>query len=751
MRSVPLTSGLSIYAAMTNSSKSMLSGKAEIARLCQSGRFADALRICEPLCTEHPGDPELWFLSGAIHGALGDFARAETCCRKALTQAPGQPMLHYNLGIALLRQERPAEARAAFQTAVDLRPDYPEALTGLGDASFRAGEFNDAVRFYRKSLSIAGNQPQTFHNLALAAMQTADQSNAEQYFEQATALAPAMETAWIGWSRFLLGKGNSGRAIAILEKAISQLPDSADLRYQHGYAKHHAGRYEEAMTSFGHCLRLVSRHRDALFARSMLLRQLGRLSDAMQDLRALIETDPRDARAHAGLAGLYKDEGRINDALAHGRKAVELDPGNAEFHGNLIMNMHYGEGIAPSEVFDAHRAWGLAHAASAHKSTRLVNSPDPERALRIGYFSPDFKEHSVAYFIAPILAHHNRARCTVFCYSNLPPEREDPMTEQLRVRADVWREISAMTDDDAAALVGADGIDILVDLAGHTAGNRLGVFARRAAPVQMTWIGYPGTTGVPAMDYRLTDAVADPDPNADRNYTEKLLRIPQGFLCYAPPPKTPEPAPPPHESKGFVTFGSFNNLAKLNDSLMRWWAAILDAIPDSRLVLKAGALADDTVRARIHASFSRLGIDIRRIELLSWVPTAAGHLGHYGQVDVALDTFPYNGTTTTCEALWMGVPVVTRSGMTHASRVGASLLSNIGLSELIADTADRYVEVAVALAHDLSRMRELRKTLRDRMRGSPVMDGRGFCDRLETCYRDAWWRWCSNQKAPQDS
>lgn len=731
---------------MNNSAKTQQATKAEVARLCQMGRFADALQMCVPLCSDKPDDPELWFLQGAIRGSLGDFHAAEACSRKALSLAPGQPTLYCNLGIALLRQDRPAEAREAFRNALNLRPSYAEGLTGLGDACYALGEFTEAVRYFRESLTVVGSQPQTLYNLAQATLKTGDHSRVDHYFEQATLLAPTIVEMWIAWSNYLLGQGNLTRATQILDKAIAQLPDSADLRYQYGFVRHQAGRYEQALESFDYCLRLDAHHRSALFARAMLLRQIGRLSDAAQNLLTILQINPADAQAHAGLAGLYKDEGRIEESLSHGHKAVELDPGNAEIHGNLVMDMHYSERITPSELFAAHQSWGLAHATELDNPVFKTASADPDRPLRIGYVSPDFREHSVAYFASPIVTHHDRTQHTVFCYSNLAPERADSMTEHLREHADVWRDIASLSDKNAVELIGADGIDVLVDLAGHTANNRLGIFALRAAPIQITWIGYPGTTGVPAMDYRLTDAIADPAPDSDRFCTEQLVRIPEGFLCYSPP-DAPDPGPAPQEHNGFVTFGSFNNLAKVNDLLLVTWAAILKAIPNSRLVLKSIALADDAVRVRMHARLSALGVDAARIDLIPWQPTSASHLGHYRLIDVALDTYPYNGTTTTCEALWMGVPVISWRGQTHASRVGASLLGQIGLTDFVADAANQYIQLATSLALDADRLSELRKTLRDRLRHSTIMDSRAFCRRLEQTYRTAWRRWLRDQQA----
>jgi predicted O-linked N-acetylglucosamine transferase (SPINDLY family) len=315
------------------------------------------------------------------------------------------------------------------------------------------------------------------------------------------------------------------------------------------------------------------------------------------------------------------------------------------------------------------------------------------------------------------------------------------MTERLKQRSHHWHNIRGKTDDDVAALIRADAIDILIDLAGHTENNRLPVFARKPAPVQVTYLGYPNTTGLRTIDYRLTDIEADP-PGQEPYHTEQLVRLPHGFLCYTSPPDAPAVTALPTSTVGHVTFGSFNNLAKMTPEVIGLWAQILKAIPGSRLVIKNKSMKDGPTRERYLALFRETGITEDRLDFVAWIPEAADHLGAYAHVDIALDTFPYNGTTTTCEALWMGVPVITLAGERHAARVGVSLLTRVGLTELIAQSPEEYVKLAVELAADTERLVQLRAGMRERMKHSPLCDAKSFTRDLETAYRGMWREWC---------
>jgi predicted O-linked N-acetylglucosamine transferase (SPINDLY family) len=354
---------------------------------------------------------------------------------------------------------------------------------------------------------------------------------------------------------------------------------------------------------------------------------------------------------------------------------------------------------------------------------RHVNDPTPNRRLRIGHVSADFRDHPVARFLEPLIAHRDTAAFEIIAYSSV--ENPDEVTTSLRSRFDNWHDVAALNAGQLAELIRSHQIDILIDLAGHTSGGRLETFARKPAPVQMTYLGYPDTTGLTAIDYRITDALADP-PGAESRHTEQLARVEGCFLCYP----WPQTEPPRRATHGPITFASFNNLAKISPTTIRLWRDVLAAVPSSRMLIKTTSLGDAPTRAVVAERFARLGLPLERVELLGPAPTQPEHLATYARVTVALDTFPYNGTTTTCEALSMGVPVVSLFGEHHASRVGLSLLTACGLAAWATDDPKRFVEIAARLA-------ETRPTV-SILRPDPA----GFTRTIERIYRDAWTRWC---------
>jgi predicted O-linked N-acetylglucosamine transferase (SPINDLY family) len=469
------------------------------------------------------------------------------------------------------------------------------------------------------------------------------------------------------------------------------------------------------------------------------LQQLGRVDEAIAAAERAIELCP-DSAAYCNLGMCYLERGQLDEAIAAYRRGLELNPADFQLHSNLVYALNYHPGHAPQAVWQEHRQWGLRHADPLLPANpRYDNDRAAGRRLRIGYVSAHFRAHAVAAFTESMLAAHNHAGFEIFCYSNFP--LVDDTTRRFQASADHWRDILALGDDEACGVVRQDQIDILVDLAGHINGNRLLLFARKPAPIQLTYLGYQNTTGMAAFDYRLTDDHADPPGTTDAYYTEKLVRLPRSFFCYLPDRQAPPPGPLGALDRGYVTFGSFNQFSKVTPQVLETWARLLAAVPRSRLILLSRF--SPWLEARVAALFERHGVDPARVEL---APRRAHHeyLKLITTADIALDSFPFNGHTTNCDCLWQGVPVVTMLGRMYASRFGSTAHVNLRLEELIADSPGRYIEIASALAADLSRLSELRAALRARMLDSPLLDAQGFTRNLEAAYREMWDRWCAS-------
>ena len=539
----------------------------------------------------------------------------------------------------------------------------------------------------------------------------------------------------------LVELGRLDEAVEAYRQAACLRPTWAEPLHSLGDVLHERGRLAEATHTFEQALRLEPGSARALGNLGAVLEQQGRFDEALECYRNALAIKPDSAPVVNNLGTLYYQAGRLEEAVAAYRRALALQPDFAVAGSNLLCCMNYLEGLDPAAVRAEYEAWTRRHAAPA--LALHPNEPDPDRRLRIGYVSPDFRAHSVAWFIEPVLRAHDAERFEVYCYASVA--RSDEVTARLKGLCPQWRDIRHLTDARAAEAIRADGIDILVDLAGHTSHNRLLLFARKPAPVEVTWLGYPNTTGLRAINYRLTDALADPPGTTEAWHTEELVRLPQCFLSYQPPVGAPEPGAPPADSGGGITFGSFNNISKVTPETVALWAEVLRGAPGASLLLKSGALAVETVRRRLADQFGRHGVAPNRLQMHGVLPSHCNHLEMYRQVDIGLDTYPYHGTTTTCEALWMGVPVLTLAGRRHVSRVGVSLLENAGLGELVVDSRERYVRLAIALAEDRARLRRWRAGLREQMARSALTDAARFTRNLEEAYRWMWRRWCEER------
>jgi predicted O-linked N-acetylglucosamine transferase (SPINDLY family) len=673
----------------------------------RAGRAAQAEAVYRQILALDPDHAEANHLLGVLAHQHGQLDRAADLMAKAIARRPGYAEAHNNLGNLLRDQGRRGAAAAAYDQALAIDPGFAMAHSNRGNLFKDQGRLGDAAEAYGRALAIEPDFCEAHNNLGLA----------------------------------LHGMGRLSAAAAALRKAVALKPDYGAAYSNLGLVLHDQGALDEAMAAYGTALALDPALAEAHGNLGLALQDQGRLGPAAASITKALELRPDRAELHNNLGALRKNQGRLVEAVAGFAKAVELDPGDAAAHSNLIFCMNCDAGFTQADIYAESRRWEAAHAAPG-AARAAPDDPDPDRRLRIGYVSPDFKRHSVGRFLAPLMAHHDRRRFEIHGYAEVVnPDAETRRFEDL---ADGWCSTVGMTTPALAARIRADRIDILVDLAGHTADSRLAAFAGHPAPVQLAWLGYPNTTGLSAMDYRLSDAIADPPGPGDALHSEELIRLAGGFLCFDAGLETPPVAAAPARASGAVTFGSFNNLAKVTETTVDAWARILAGAPDSRLLLKNRSLADPETRERYRALFAARGVAGERLEFLAWIESPAGHLGAYERIDIALDPFPYNGTTTTCEALWMGVPVITLRGDRHAGRVGASLLTTLGQEALIAETVDGYVAAAVGLAADLGRLVHLRHSLRPAMAASPLTDAAGFTRRVEAAYRDMWRRYCVN-------
>jgi protein O-GlcNAc transferase len=535
-------------------------------------------------------------------------------------------------------------------------------------------------------------------------------------------------------------RGQNETAVDLIRRAIALKPDYAEAYNNLGVTLQALGQLDEAIVAWRRAVQLKASLADAFNNLGLALEKKGEVDEAVESHQHAIRLRPDYAEAHNNLGNAFHRQGKLDEAIAAYRRAVELKPRFAEAHGNLILTLQYHPGYDARMIREELHRWNERHAEPLKKFIQPhTNDRGPERRLRIGYVSPDFCRNVVGLNLLPLLSQHDHGKMEIFCYSNV--RRPDELTAKFQQWADAWHNIVPLSDSKAVDLIRQDRIDILVDLAVHTAGNRLGIFARKPAPIQVTFAGYPGSTGLTAIDYRLSDPHLDPGGLNDSFYSETTCRLPDSFWCYEPH----KPEVPVNElpalSNGFLTFGSLNNLCKINEQVLHLWGRVLTALPASRLLLRA---PEGSSRQRLYSGLATHGVDPQRVEIVG-KQTAAKYLQTYNRIDVGLDPFPYNGHTTSLDALWMGVPILTLVGQTVVGRAGLSQLTNLGLTDFIASTPEQFVRMAVELANDLPRLAALRRTLRSRMQASPLMDAPRFAFNIETAYREMWHSWCVRQ------
>ena len=536
----------------------------------------------------------------------------------------------------------------------------------------------------------------------------------------------------------LANQGRLDDAISCYLSALALKPDFAEAHSNLGLVFAAKGQPDEAITCYQTALLLKPDFAEANNNLGIEYKEQGRLIEALQCFERALASRPDFAEAYCNQGIAFHRHGRPDEAIACYRKALALAPGDAETHDSLLLAMLYSGRYTAAEIFAEHRRFADRFEAPLQAGWRPhANGRDPHRRLKIGYVSPDFRNHPVATFIEPVLANHDKARFEIFCYYN--HNHIDAATLRLQAYADHWIPCRHLPDDRLAERIRADGIDILVDLAGHTGDNRLLTFARKPAPIQVAYLGYPFSSGLSAIDYRITDMHAEPPGMTEQFNSEQLWRLPQAFFCYAPPQESPPVPAAPSESNGYVTFGCFNHFGKVTDEVIALWARVLDRVPGSRLALVVFGIADARVRAEIEGRFARHGVAADRLVLMA--PARENHLALYSAIDIALDPFPFNGHTTSLDTLWMGVPLVTLAGRHFTSRMGLTTLLNAGLPELVAKTEQEYVDIAAGLALDPGCLKTVRTGLRERLQAGPLMDAQRFTAELEQAYRGMWQNW----------
>ena len=671
----------------------------------QAGRLLEARELCRQLAAANPADANVLHLAGMVESQLGEQAVAVELLNRARQLQPANPYLLNALGTAYGRLRRYNDAEKCLRNAVSLKPDLADAHNNLGNALTGLGRLKEAEQHLREALAFEPAHVGARINLGVVLRRAHRLEEAEQCYRAALSLAPNLALAHSNLGNVLMDLGRLEEAPPCFERAVALQPGSYD----------------------------------AQFSFATALMKTSQLGPAEERYRRVLAIRPDSAEALTGLGNVLQQTGKVEDAEKCYRKALALEPLRHEAHWALLFTLNFLPHRAPAEIFAEHRAYTQRFYRPASVPPH-ENSPDPDRKLRIGYVSGDLRDHPVGQFIAPVLAHHERGSFEISCYYNF--HTSDGATARLKRDADHWRDVMNLNDEALVEAIRRDGIDILVDLNGHTGNSRLHAFAHKPAPVQATWLGYLNTTGMPEMDYRITDPYACPEGMFDEFHSERLMRLPGCQWCFEAPADGPPVAEPPSLRAGHVTFACFSSLAKIGPTVIELWSRLLLRVPDSRLLIVRSGLSSISEECR--ARFARYGVAPERIDLRESIPFRE-YLALYSAADVVLDTFPYTGGTTTCHALWMGVPVVTLTGVTATSRGGASLLHAVGLDELVAATAEEYLDTAAALAQDRGRLAALRSGMRERMAASPLMDAERFTRDLERAYRNMWRTWCANR------
>jgi predicted O-linked N-acetylglucosamine transferase (SPINDLY family) len=637
---------------------------------------------------------------GNVLKDLGNFEDAVASYRRALKLKPDLAGIHYNLGLALTDLKQFDESAASYRKVLALQPDHAEAHCNLGNVLCELGKYQQALESYRKALAIKPRYAEAHNNLGNALIELGQHEDAVESFRRALEIKPDFGVAYFNLGNVLRDLGQFEEAVVNYRKALKTNPDYAEAHNNLGVALQHLGQLEEAVECYRRALDLI----------------------------------PDYAYAHINLGHALREFGQLDDALESYRRALEIKKDFTGAFSSLVFTLNYSARFAHSYCLDEAQRYGrMVSALAGRQFTEWKCAATPER-IKVGLVSGDLRNHPVGYFLESLLAHIDPSRIELIAY---PTDiKTDALTARIKPFFSAWKPLTRLGDNDAANLIHDDGINVLIDLSGHTTNNRLPIFAWKPAPVQVSWMGYLATTGVTEIDYMIADPVGVPESQR-KLFTETVWYMPDSLLCFSPPdtdlPVTDLPAQNDHH----ITFGCFQNLAKVSDDILATWSEILAALPGSRLRLQCKQLRDPLAVKGLIQRFQLHGIDPARVQLHGSVPREA-YLATISEVDMILDTFPYAGCTTTCEAMWMGVPTLTLAGDTLLSRQGASLLTAAGLGDWIATSREDYIAKALAFASDLSELSALRSGLREKVRTSPLLDAPRFARNFEDALWSMW-------------
>ncbi|MCO5097928.1 MAG: tetratricopeptide repeat protein [Rhodocyclaceae bacterium] len=707
----------------------------------QAGSLDEALQHFDAAIRLAPKLGRAHFCRGNTLLDQGNAQAALDAYATALTHKPDSAAAHYNMGNACVRLGRHEDAVAAYRKAIALKPDFTDAEVALGGTLEDLGKPDEAAAHYRRALEIRPDYAEVHYNLGRVLGGKGQLEAAIISYRRAIEIRPDYAEAYINLGAALKGLRRFDEAAASYRRAREIKPDNAEVYFNEGVALQELEQLERAEACYRRALEIEPDHTDACNNLGVILVLCGQLDEAVKYFRRALANNPDNAETQMNLGYALADLGLFDAGVACTRRALQLNPDYPAAHNNLLFIHNYlGDQPAALMLADARR-FGESAARLARPYTTWPNPPEPERCLRVGLVSGDLCNHPVGYFLVGVLEAltlQAAGRLEIFGYANRPSN--DETGQRIKACCRGWHSAMGLSDEALARRIRDDAIDILIDLSGHTVHNRLPVFAWRPAPVQMSWLGYFATTGVAEMDYFVADAWTLP-ASEEINFTEKVWRLPETRLCFTPPEAKVGVGPLPALDKGYVTFGCFNNLTKMNDAVVALWARVMASVPNSRLFLKSRQFVEASVCLGVAERFAAHGIDAGRLILEGYVPRA-NYLAAYQRVDIGLDPSPYPGGTTTVEALWMGVPVLTLAGERFLSRQGVGLLMNAGLPEWVASSPDDYVARAVSHASDLQRLAALRNGLRQQVLASPIFDAKRFAMHFENALRNMWRKWC---------